>query len=194
MILAILASIQHLRVPTLDSAENSYFGLAAGKGLSNFVDQPIPLIVFDWSVYLANVHFPSMLRKKVCHGTSLHASPKLYNTVSSTLPSTLLNTISWHNRTFVSTKTLISDPRKPELELPTRARTFPASTTAVGRTAVTFATSSTSTKTIADSGLSDQSGLSDDRLCFILCFVVAQNGVWKIYRLSSFFFSLPPGP
>ena len=42
-------------------------------------------------------------------------------------------------------------------------------------------------ETIADSGLSDQSGLSDDRLCFILCFVVAQNGVWKIYRLSSFF-------
>ena len=39
----------------------------------------------------------------------------------------------------------------------------------------------------ADSGL-DQSGLSNDRLCFILCFVVAQNGVWKIYRLSSFFF------
>jgi hypothetical protein len=32
MILAILASIQHLRVPTLDSAENNYFGLAAGKG------------------------------------------------------------------------------------------------------------------------------------------------------------------
>jgi hypothetical protein len=40
----------------------------------------------------------------------------------------------------------------------------------------------------ADSG-SDQSGLSDDRLCFILCFVVEQNGVWKIYRLSSFFFA-----
>jgi hypothetical protein len=69
------------------------------------------------------------------------------------------------------------------------------SATAVGRTAVTSATSSTSAKTLfvfADSGLSDQSGLSDDRLCFILCFVVAQNGVWKIYRLSSFFSSLPP--
>ncbi len=26
-------------------------------------------------------------------------------------------------------------------------------------------------------------------LCFILCFVIAQNGVWKIYRLSSFFFA-----
>ena len=34
---------------------------------------------------------------------------------------------------------------------------------------------------------------SDDLLCFILCFVVAQNGVWKIYGLSSFFSSFPPG-
>jgi len=32
MILAILASIQQSRVPTFNSAENSYFGLAAGKG------------------------------------------------------------------------------------------------------------------------------------------------------------------
>ena len=30
---AILVSIQHSRVPTLNLAENSYFGLAAGKGL-----------------------------------------------------------------------------------------------------------------------------------------------------------------
>jgi hypothetical protein len=36
MILAILVSIQHSRVPTFNLAENSYFGLAAGKGLSPF--------------------------------------------------------------------------------------------------------------------------------------------------------------
>jgi hypothetical protein len=32
MILAILVSIQHSRVPTFNLAKNSYFGLAAGKG------------------------------------------------------------------------------------------------------------------------------------------------------------------
>jgi hypothetical protein len=36
MILAILVSIQHSRVPTFNLAENRYFGLAAGKGLSPF--------------------------------------------------------------------------------------------------------------------------------------------------------------
>jgi len=32
MILAILASIQHSQVPTINSVENSNFGLATGKG------------------------------------------------------------------------------------------------------------------------------------------------------------------
>ena len=31
MILAILASIQHFQVPMFNSADDSYFGLAAGK-------------------------------------------------------------------------------------------------------------------------------------------------------------------
>ena len=48
----------------------------------------------------SDVHSPSTLWKKVRHGTSLHASPKLYGTLSFTLR----NTISWHNRTFVLNK------------------------------------------------------------------------------------------
>jgi hypothetical protein len=32
MIVSVLASIQHLRVPMFNSSKNSYFGLAAGKG------------------------------------------------------------------------------------------------------------------------------------------------------------------
>ena len=37
MILSILASMQHLRVPSFNSAKNSYFGLAAGKGLKETI-------------------------------------------------------------------------------------------------------------------------------------------------------------
>jgi hypothetical protein len=35
MILAVLASIQHLQVPMFNSGKKSYFGLAAGKGFNN---------------------------------------------------------------------------------------------------------------------------------------------------------------
>ena len=52
MILATLASIQHLRVPTLDSAENSYFGLAAGKGFNNI----ILFSIFSLCERLANMY------------------------------------------------------------------------------------------------------------------------------------------
>ncbi len=86
------------------------------------------------------VHSPSMLRKNVCHGTSLHASPKLYHIVSSTLRNTILSdTIDLLCEVLVRYPVLV-----------------PYHMT----------------------------------LCLFLCFVVllAQNGVWKIYRLSSFFF------
>jgi len=49
MILSILASVQHLRVPMFNSAEHCYFGLVAGKG------EVRTLSHFTW--ILVNIYF-----------------------------------------------------------------------------------------------------------------------------------------
>jgi hypothetical protein len=81
-----------------------------------------------------NVHSPSMLRKKVCHGTSLHVSPKLYDTMSSTLR----NTISYYFCAQQKFSFQIQENQNTNFR---RALTCPASTTLVERMAVTSATS-----------------------------------------------------
>jgi len=65
MILAILVSIQHSPVPTFNLAENSYFGLAAGKGADmDMVQGKITsarhyYVVCDCYIYGWRLHTPT---------------------------------------------------------------------------------------------------------------------------------------
>ncbi len=154
--------------------------------LSDFVDQPIPSIVFDWSVYLFQCTFPINAEKESvswdippCAAETLR-----YRVIYSTIYSTLTQSYFCVNKNshFRSKKT-----RTRNSDESTNMSSFNDSGGEDGSDICNIF------DLFADSGLSDQSGLSDDRLCFILCFVVAQM-VFGKSTVCPVFFSAPPGP